>query len=112
GTLSTWTERIVTLGAYYQTPDFRIRFRLKSDASGAADGWFVDDVSLLLRGDLNGDGVLTPADIVLELLFLFSGALPPMPLAAADLNGDLAHLPSDAVCLLTTVFNFSPCSTP
>lgn len=112
GTLSTWTERIVTLGAYYQSPDFRVRFRLKSDLSGTADGWFVDDVSLLLRGDLNGDGVLTPADIVLELLFLFSGSLPPMPLAAADLNGDLAYLPSDAVCLLSTVFSSTPCSTP
>lgn len=112
GTLSTWTERIVPLGAYYRSSNFRVRFRLKSDLSGTADGWYVDDVAILMRGDLNGDGVLTPTDVVLELLYLFSGILPPMPLAAVDMNGDLSYLPSDAVCLLSTVFSSSPCSTP
>ncbi|MGH8004154.1 MAG: S8 family serine peptidase [Limisphaerales bacterium] len=113
GTLSIWTERIVTLGAYYQSSDFRVRFRLKSDATGVADGWFVDDVSILQRGDLNGDGQLTPADVVLELQFVFNG-IPPaaVPQAAGDMNGDLQYLPSDAVCHLNTVFSYSPCSTP
>ncbi len=113
GTLSTWTERIVSLGAFFQSSDFRVRFRLKSDATSVADGWFVEDVSILLRGDLNGDGQLTPADVVLELQFVFGG-IPPaaVPQAAGDMNGDSAYLPSDVVCLLATVFNYSPCSTP
>ncbi len=112
GTLSTWTERTVSLGAYFQSADFRIRFRLKSDASAAADGWFVDDVSILLRGDLNGDGLLTASDVVLELQFLFLQILPPVPLAAADMNGDSQHTASDAVCHINTVFLSSACSTP
>ena len=112
GTVSAWTERIASLGAYNQSADFRIRFRLKSDASTVADGWFVDDLALLPRGDLNGDGLLTPTDAVLGLSFVFLGAPIPVPTAAADMNGDLSITPADAICLENTVFLSAPCSTP
>jgi len=111
GTLAVWTERIVSLGAYDQSADFRIRFRLKSDASAVADGWFVDNVSILPRGDINGDGLLTPSDAVLGLAFIFLDTPIPVPAAAADMNGDLASLPSDAVCLLQSVFLGFACPT-
>lgn len=112
GTLATWTERIASLGAYDQSADFRIRFRLKSDAAVAADGWFVDNVSILPRGDINGDGLLTVADAVLGLNFIFLGTPIPVPAAAADMNGDSAVTAADAVCLQNTIFLAVPCSTP
>jgi hypothetical protein len=112
GTLATWTERIVSLGAYDQSADFRVRFRLKSDASVAADGWFVDNVSILPRGELNGDGLLTATDAVLGLNFIFLGTPIPVPAAAADMNGDSAITSADAVCLQNTIFLADPCSTP
>ncbi|MGE5693563.1 MAG: S8 family serine peptidase, partial [Candidatus Zixiibacteriota bacterium] len=112
GTLSTWTERIVSLGAYDQSEDFRIRFRLKSDASATADGWFVDNISLLPRGDMSGDGLLTPTDAVQGLAFIFLGTPVPVPTAAGDMNGDLSVTPSDAICLLNSVFLGTACTTP
>ncbi|MCI0329679.1 MAG: S8 family serine peptidase [candidate division Zixibacteria bacterium] len=112
GNLSTWTERIVSLGTYVQSPDFRIRFRLKSDASGVADGWFVDDISILPRGDLNGDGLFSAADVVALVNFIFNDVAPPVPLAAADVNGNLAYSGADIVCLVQSVFNAVPCPAP
>lgn len=112
GNLFTWTERIVSLGAFFQSADFRVRFRLKSDASLVADGWFVDDVSILPRGDLNGDGRLTPADVALGIRAVFLGSPLPVPQAAADMNGDLAYTPTDVACLLKTVYLLSACPTP
>ncbi len=111
-TLSIWTERIISLGAYTGAADFRIRFRLKSDGAGSADGWFVDDISLLPRGDLNGDGVLTPADNGLQLLFIFTGAPLSVHPAAADMDGSGTYTAADASCLLTSVFLSFPCSAP
>ena len=112
GTLSTWTERIVPLGAFYHAADFRVRLRLKSDASGTADGWFVDNVGILPRGDLNGDGLFSATDVVLELSYVFSGTLSPVPLAAADVDGNLTISAADVVCLLSAVFSGSVCPTP
>ena len=112
GILSTWTERIVSLGAYVASSDFRIRFRLKSDVSGLADGWFVDDISILPRGDLNGDGVLSGTDIVLLISFIFNGVVFPAPQAAADTNGDLSYSGADIVCLLQATFGGIPCPVP
>lgn len=110
--LSTWTERIVSLGAFAKAADFRIRFRLKSDASATADGWFVDDVSILPRGDLNGDGRLTPADAVLGLNNIFLGTPVPVPSAAVDMDGNGTVSPADAVCLLNSIFLSSGCAAP
>lgn len=112
GNLGTWSERIVSLGAYPGASDFRLRFRLKSDASATADGWQVDDISILMRGDLNGDGLLTGADIVLALNFVYLNILPPAPSAAADMNGDLLFTAADLVCLLNSAFLGSSCPAP
>jgi hypothetical protein len=111
-TLSTWTEKIISLGAYDQSSDFRIRLRLKSNASAPADGWFVDNISLLPRGDMNGDGLLTPTDAVQGLAFIFLATPIPVPSAAGDMNGDLSITPGDAICLLNSIFLGSACATP
>lgn len=61
------------------------------------------------RGDLNGDGGLTPADIVLLLNYVFTGQLPLTGgLFAADLDcsGDLN--PADVILLMNSAFLGAP----
>lgn len=49
GTLSTWTSQSFNLTDYAQgSSQFKIRFRLTSDVSVTADGWYVDDI--LIKG--------------------------------------------------------------
>jgi len=57
-----------------------------------------------LKGDLNGDGELTAADIVLILNLVFLGILPPEDPALADMNCDQQLSPPDVVILLNLVF--------
>lgn len=56
-----------------------------------------------LRGDINGDGVYSPADAVALLNAVFLNQTVPDP-AAADLNCDGVLTPSDAVTELNLVF--------
>lgn len=56
------------------------------------------------RGDLNGDGFLTAADVVLELNLVFLGQLPPAPVTEGDVNCDGLYSPGDVVLLLNKVF--------
>jgi len=56
------------------------------------------------RGDLNNDGFLTPADVVLELNLVFLGEIPPAGAAEGDVNCDGLYTPADVVLLLNKVF--------
>ncbi|MCI0406051.1 MAG: hypothetical protein L0Z48_00115 [candidate division Zixibacteria bacterium] len=56
------------------------------------------------RGDLNNDGFLTPADVVLELNLVFLGQVPPAGAAEGDVNCDGRWTPADVVLLLNKVF--------
>ncbi len=56
------------------------------------------------RGDLNNDGFLTPADVVLELNLVFLGQAPPAGAAEGDVNCDGQPTPADVVLLLNKVF--------
>lgn len=56
------------------------------------------------RGDLNNDGFLTPADIVLELNLVFLSQIPPAGAAEGDVNCDGLLTPADVVLLLNKVF--------
>ncbi|HXF49793.1 MAG TPA: dockerin type I repeat-containing protein [Verrucomicrobiae bacterium] len=82
--------------------------------------WYVDhsDVQVgtsqtRFRGDLNNDGQLSPADVVLELNYVFSNVDmyngTAIPLCVADLNntGDLS--PADIVLLLNGTFTGGDC---
>jgi hypothetical protein len=62
-----------------------------------------------LKGDLNLDGVLTPADVVLILNCAFLGIAPPgVPPAACDLNCDGLLTGADVVILLNMAFLSTP----
>ncbi len=57
-----------------------------------------------LKGDLNLDGVLTMADVVLMLNFVFSGDPFPAAPTAADLNCNGSLSAADIVTLLQMLF--------
>ncbi len=70
-------------------------------------GLGMSDIFLMPRivlGDLNLDGQLTPADVVLELNGVFLGDSFPAPLASADCNCDGNLTPADVVLLLRATF--------
>ena len=46
GTQSSWTREQLDLAAYVGEADVRVRFRLVSDGTVNADGWYVDDVAI------------------------------------------------------------------
>jgi carboxypeptidase T len=69
GTLSTWTQQTFDLSSYANSSaQFKIRFRLTSDANITADGWYVDDIHL--------SGYM-----------INSTPVPSLPLLAAPANG-------------------------
>ena len=45
-------------------------------------------ITVNLKGDLNLDGGVTPADVVLELMCIYQGIVPPAGQSACDLNCD------------------------
>ncbi len=57
-----------------------------------------------LKGDLNLDGVLTMADVVLMLNLVFNGELPPAAPTAADLNCNGSLSAADVVTLLYMLY--------
>jgi|GEM_PF-1777545 len=66
-----------------------------------------------LKGDLNADTTLSPADVVLELNAVFSIDSFPAPFCAADLDCDGSLSPADVVLELNLVFlNISAACAP
>jgi len=64
-----------------------------------------------LKGDLNLDGALSTADVVLMLNCAFLGEAPPAAPSACDLNCDGKLSGADVVILLRMVFSsaLAPC---
>ncbi|HXF49017.1 MAG TPA: SBBP repeat-containing protein [Verrucomicrobiae bacterium] len=86
--------------------------------TGRSDGLVFSDIATIkyspiqfTKGDLNLDGVLTAADIVLVLGCTFSAEYPPATFTACDLNCDGKVTPADVVILLNMVFasTIAPC---
>jgi|GEM_PF-2420409 len=46
GSLATWTQVQIDIGSFVPSSDFRVRFRLTSNAATVADGWSIDDVAV------------------------------------------------------------------
>lgn len=61
-----------------------------------------------IKGDLNLDAVLTPADVVLELNAVFLGKSFPASPETADVNCDTQLTPADVVLHLNATFNGEP----
>jgi len=124
-TLGTYFATIPTTGEIYQNPQFRggspfdYHLALGSPCIDSGDpgspvppggGARVDIGAfefLPTLGDLNGDGMFTPADVVLELNCVFLGT-GNCPFNLADLNCDGQLTPTDVVLILNFVFLGSP----
>jgi hypothetical protein len=78
GSQTAWVQKIIPLDAYVGQTQLRLRFRLQSDSSVTADGWYLDDVVV--------SGYLTPADTA-----------PTAPVAIAPVAGVTVTTPVFAV---------------
>jgi hypothetical protein len=67
--------------------------------------YFVYD---FIRGDANGDNVITSADIIYAVNFIFKGGPAPVPLLAADVNKDGTVNASDFIYLVNYIFKGGP----
>jgi len=47
GVISNWVQEKISL-ANYLSSEFKVRFQLKSDGGVRADGWYVDDIGILI----------------------------------------------------------------
>jgi hypothetical protein len=54
----SWAQKGVALDPSYATANFRARFRLTSDGSVNAPGWYVDDVRILVACDPQAGGLV------------------------------------------------------
>ena len=81
-----------------------IRFHFASDPWIQESGWYIDDLSLFLRGDANSDKQLTVADVVYLVSYIFKRGAQPRPLEAGDANRDGKVNIADIVYLVAYLF--------
>jgi WD40 repeat protein len=66
-------------------------------------------ITITMTGDVNEDHVLTAADIIATVNYIFKSGLLPQPCeAAADVNCDGAVQSADVICLVNHVFRSGP----
>jgi hypothetical protein len=61
GRTGHWSGELVDLGVIFDAETLRVRFRLDTDPSVTADGWYIDDVAVYFDDDLDDDGI--PNDV-------------------------------------------------
>jgi hypothetical protein len=61
-----------------------------------------------VRGDVNGSGEISSADIIFLVNFVFKAGTPPVPVAAGDVNKDGFINASDVIYLVNFVFKGGP----
>jgi hypothetical protein len=60
------------------------------------------------RGDANGDGIISPGDVIYLINYLFRGGPAPDPLERGDCNCDGEVDPGDVVYLINYLFRYGP----
>jgi len=92
-------------------------WRVRSTNTCGTGDWSVSSFLLafcpvLLTGDVNVDGVLTSADIIKMVNYVFKSGLPPLPIeAAGDTDCDSSVTSSDIIIMVNHVFKSAapPC---
>jgi len=79
-----------------------------SPSFGVNSGYWQEDLYSFLRGDANGDGVITITDAIYLLNYLFRDGPAPDPMAAGDTNCDDSIIIGDAIYLLNYLFRSGP----
>jgi hypothetical protein len=62
----------------------------------------------IVPGDVNGDGLVNPTDLVFLAYYLFAGGPPPEPLLRGDVNGDCQINSMDLAYLANYLFGGGP----
>jgi len=91
-----WQKINLSLNDYIDHDVLWLRFRMKTDGMDNLDGWYIDDVrvlvdsgDVLIRGDVTQDGNLNVADIVRTVDFILNNSQPtPVEFWCADINND------------------------
>jgi subtilase family serine protease len=66
-----------------------------------------------LRGDVNNNGVITSADIISLVNYVFKGGTPPLPCSnSGDVNNNGAITSADVISLVNHVFKGAPAPSP
>jgi hypothetical protein len=65
-------------------------------------------VRYFVCGDANGDGEVTPGDVVYLINYLFRDGSAPSPWEAGDVNSDGVVEPGDVVYLINYLFRNGP----
>ena len=96
-----WNIIVLIAGSMYEGYDHLYRFQSELGMTIAPTAWFYfaitgDPFHLSLKGDLNRDNEITPADVVIALKFSVSGGYDPI----GDMNDDNQITSLDALMIL------------
>lgn len=58
-----WSSRVVDLGVIGDAETLQVRFRLETNGSGTADGWYIDNVAVYFDNDLDDDGITNGIEV-------------------------------------------------
>ncbi|MBL7134994.1 MAG: carboxypeptidase regulatory-like domain-containing protein [Candidatus Marinimicrobia bacterium] len=114
GIQEDWEQVNLNLYSYTGYDFLWVRFRMSANAMDNLDGWYIDNVevmldagSALVKGDINQDGNIDVADIVKEVNFILNTGEPPTPVEfwCADMNGDHQINVLDIVELVNIILN-------
>lgn len=98
---SSYLFTFLRAGDYY----FSVATLDSQGQTGRYSDWIKKTVGFIpVYLDLNGDGQATPADLVLELNYVFLGIVPPVHPERADANGDGILSSADVVLYLNFIF--------
>ncbi len=96
----------LNVGTYY--------WKVKAYDNWGAERWSNETWHFVcfIRGDANGDDIITASDVIYLINYLYRSGNPPVPLQAGDANGDGAVGPGDVVYLINYLFRNGepPCS--
>jgi hypothetical protein len=79
-----------------------------SPSFGVNSGYWQEFLGRYVRGDCNGDGVVSPADVVHLINYFFRGGPAPDPMWVGDCNCDEVVGPGDVIYLLNYLFRGWP----
>jgi hypothetical protein len=102
------------VGGLVFTPDGTQQDSIYAVTFVASDGLLSNSVTVtyfvydFVRGDVNGSGEISSADIIYLVNFVFKAGIPPQPVAAGDVNKDGFINASDVIYLVNFVFKGGP----
>jgi len=107
---NAWIQKpftLKTVAGLTLTSTMRLRARVVDHTAASPVEGGIDNFALvdkLIAGDVDGNGSLSAADVVLHMNYTFLGDPVTVPVNSLDYNGDCLATPADVVILLNGVF--------